>query len=437
MGIGKETIEMFKKQKLTINFMSLSVLPLLAFGVVVTIIMSFVAYDSLSEEVEYSLKVLAYSSYHTLETKFPGPYEEVDGRMKKGDVFLDEHMDEMDNIKKMSEADATLFLGDTRYLTTVLNEDGTRAKGTHASETVKSYVIHLGKDYFSDDVQVNGVQYYGYYIPVKNADDIIGMMFVGKPRYQVIAHIVKTIYVIIACAAGVMAIAIAISIFYSKKTIYALNKTKKFLGDIAQGDLTAAIDPYVLTRHDEIGEMGKFAVMLQDSIVDLVGKDPLTGLHNRRSCNVVLESLIEKVQQGHGEFVLAMGDIDFFKKINDTYGHQAGDEVLRRLSTVLSNHMEHLGFVFRWGGEEFVLIYEDMDKQEAHQYLEKLQKEIHDMEIVIHENIIHISITFGISDSDDIDDFHQMISIADHYLYIGKKAGRNRIVSAYKQENTL
>ncbi|RGC22121.1 hypothetical protein DXA09_10270 [Absiella sp. AM54-8XD] len=61
---------MFKKRKLTINFMSLSVLPLLAFGVVITIIMSFVAYDSLSEEVEYSLKVLAYSSYNVLDTKF-------------------------------------------------------------------------------------------------------------------------------------------------------------------------------------------------------------------------------------------------------------------------------------------------------------------------------------------------------------------------------
>lgn len=419
---------MFKKRKLTINFMSLSVLPLLAFGVVITIIMSFVAYDSLSEEVEYSLKVLAYSSYNVLDTKFPGTYAEENGRMKKGDVFLDEHIDEMDRIKKMSEADATLFFGDTRYLTTILNEDGKRAKGTHASAAVKQQVIKQGEDYFSDDVQVNGMQYYGYYIPVKQQQDVVGMIFVGKPRHQVIAHIVKTIYVIIACAVGVMAVAILISVYYSRKTIFALNKTKVFLGNIAQGDMTAKIDPYVLERNDEIGEMGKFALILQDSIMELVGKDPLTGLHNRRSCNVVIDSLLEKAKQGHGTFALAMGDIDYFKKINDTYGHQSGDEVLRQLSSVLSAHMEHLGFVFRWGGEEFVLIYEDMNKSEAYEHLLELQQEIRNMDIVLNGEIIHVSITFGISDSDNENDLNKLIEIADDHLYIGKKEGRDRII---------
>lgn len=420
---------MFKKRKLTINFMSLSVLPLLAFGIVITIIMSLVAYDSLSEEVEYSLKVLAYSSYETLDTKFPGLYEEENGRMKKGNVYLDEHIEDIDQIKKMSEADATLFFGDTRYLTTILNEDGTRAKGTHASTVVKKQVIHQGEDYFADDVKVNGVQYYGYYIPVKQHGDVIGMMFVGKPRNQVILHIEKTIYVIIACAVGVMAIAIMIAVYYSRKTIFALNKTKIFLGDIAQGDMMAKIDPYVLERNDEIGEMGKFALILRDSIVDLVGKDPLTGLHNRRSCNIVMESLIEKTRQGQGIFALAMGDIDYFKDINDTYGHQSGDEVLQQISQVLSRHMEHLGFVFRWGGEEFVLIYEDMNKYDAYKHLEELQQDIKNLDIEQNGEKIHVSITFGICDSDQQKDINKLIKIADDYLYIGKKEGRNRIIT--------
>lgn len=423
---------MFKKRKLTINFMSLSVLPLLTFGIVITIIMSLVAYDSLSEEVEYSLKALAYSSYDILNTKFPGAYGDENGRMKKGDVFLDEHIEEIDHIKEMFDADATLFFGDTRYLTTILNDDGTRAKGTHATIEVKKQVINQGKDYFSDDVKVNGVQYYGYYIPVKQQEDVVGMMFVGKPRNLVIAHIEKTIYMIIACAIGVMAIAILISVYYSRKTIFALNKTKVFLRNIAQGDMTTRIDPYVLKRNDEIGEMGKFAVMLQDSIVDLVGKDPLTGLHNRRSCNVVIESLIEKTRQGNGKFALAMGDIDYFKKINDTYGHQRGDEVLKAISKVLSRHMEHLGFVFRWGGEEFVLIYEDIDKDEAYTHLVELQEDIRNMDIKHNGEKIQVSITFGICDSDNENDLNKLIEIADDYLYIGKKEGRNRIIKKDK-----
>lgn len=147
---------------------------------------------------------------------------------------------------------------------------------------------------------------------------------------------------------------IIVSYYYSKKTIFALNTTKHFLGAVANGDLTTEIDPYVLQRHDEIGDMGRFAVMMKESLSDLVGKDPLTGLHNRHSCDVVLASLIQRVKQKNTSFAVAMGDVDFFKYVNDTYGHQAGDETLRQLAKVISTHMEHLGFVFRWGGEELI-----------------------------------------------------------------------------------
>ena len=416
---------MFKKRKLTINFMSLSVLPLLAFDVVITIIMSFVAYDSLSEEVEYSLKVLAYSSYNVLDTKFPGTYAEENGRMKKGDVFLDEHIDEMDRIKKMSEADATLFFGDTRYLTTILNEDGKRAKGTHASAAVKQQVIKQGEDYFSDDVQVNGMQYYGYYIPVKQQQDVVGMMFVGKPRHQVIAHIVKTIYVIIACAVGVMAVAILISVYYSRKTIFALNKTKVFLGNIAQGDMTAKIDPYVLERNDEIGEMGKFALILQDSIMELVGKDPLTGLHNRRSCNVVIDSLLEKAKQGHGTFALAMGDIDYFKKINDTYGHIQGDEVIRQVTNVMDQFKQH-GIIARFGGEEFILLINNVSQQELYQIAEHIRYTCESCIVKCGDNQITFTISIGCCHQTQINTTLKAIfEEADQRLYVAKRNGKN------------
>lgn len=69
------------------------------------------------------------------------------------------------------------------------------------------------------------------------------------------------------------------------KNDFALNTTKHFLGAVANGDLTTEIDPYVLQRHDEIGDMGRFTVMMKESLSDLVGKRPLTGLHNRHSCD--------------------------------------------------------------------------------------------------------------------------------------------------------
>lgn len=153
-------------------------------------------------------------------------------------------------------------------------------------------------------------------MPVKNTDQhVVGMLFMGRPRADVMNHIMHNIYLVSLSIVTIMIIAIIVSYYYSKKTIFALNTTKHFLGAVANGDLTTEIDPYVLQRHDEIGDMGRFAVMMKESLSDLVGKDPLTGLHNRHSCDVVLASLIQRVKQKNTSFAVAMGDVDFLNML--------------------------------------------------------------------------------------------------------------------------
>lgn len=174
--------------------------------------------------------------------------------------------------------------------------------------------------------------------------------------------------------------------------------------------------------------MGRFAVMLKKSIGDLVGKDPLTGLHNRRSCDVVLNSLFERAYQKDIPFALVMGDIDFFKRVNDTYGHQAGDKALKKIAEIISVHMEHLGFVFRWGGEEFVLIYEDMDRFQAYEHLKELQKIIATENILWKDDQLRLTMTFGLIDSNENNDLDCLINMVDSFLYQGKNEGRNRII---------
>mgnify|MGYP000349773105 CR=1 FL=1 len=98
---------------------------------------------------------------------------------------------------------------------------------------------------------------------------------------------------------------------------------------------------------------------------DLSVKDSMTGLYNRMGYQKLSVSYFSIMKEKKVPVLVMFIDLDRLKYINDTYGHQSGDEVLRQLSSVLSAHMEHLGFVFRWGGEEFVLIYEDMNKSEA------------------------------------------------------------------------
>lgn len=212
-----------------------------------------------------------------------------------------------------------------------------------------------------------------------------------------------------------------------------LNNDKEFFSDsvvINDSSYFGFYMPVKNTDQHVVGMlfMGRFAVMMKESLSDLVGKDPLTGLHNRHSCDVVLASLIQRVKQKNTSFAVAMGDVDFFKYVNDTYGHQAGDETLRQLAKVISTHMEHLGFVFRWGGEEFVLIYEDMDRYQAFKHLEILQEQIDQESIYWKDDKVKITMTFGLADSNEYNDLDELINLIDDNLYRGKKEGRNRIV---------
>ena len=417
-----------KKGALTRSLLALTIAPLLVFGLVVTIVTSHLIYTGLRDEVRYSLDVLVHAAYQTYQLTYPGDFVSDGTRVTKGGQDLSAHVELVDQVKADTGADATLFWGDRRYLTTIRGADGQRAVGTQAEKVVSSTVLQQNKDYFSDRVLVDGTEYFGYYMPVQNIDGAtVGMLFVGRPRTQVMQRIDRNILLVCVSAVGILTIAVAVSGYYSKKLLYSLDKTEQFLGEIAGGDLTARIDPYLLDRKDEIGEMGRFAVVLQNSITDLVGKDPLTGLNNRRSCDVVLESLMAENHRKGSVFTAVMGDIDHFKSINDTFGHQVGDQVLRQVAQRLTAHIEHLGFVFRWGGEEFLLIYEDADCAQTLEHLRQLQKQVA-APISCGGHQISVTMTFGLSCCTEGSAVNEIISRADKNLYVGKNQGRNQIV---------
>ena len=224
-------------------------------------------------------------------------------------------------------------------------------------------------------MQVDNAYYYGYYIPLKNSDDTtVGMVFVGKNRERVMSTIFHVILRVFCVVVVVMAAALGISLRYAGGMVDSLRGTRAFLENVAQGDLECEIDDKILERRDEIGEMGRFARMLQKSILGLIGTDPLTGLYNRRSCNEMLERAVGEYKREGKEFAVIIGDIDGFKWFNDTYGHLAGDQVLKKLSKVMQEYMQGKGSVFRWGGEEFLIIYKgENPSEEMEELLEKVR----------------------------------------------------------------
>ena len=159
----------------------------------------------------------------------------------------------------------------------------------------------------------------------------------------------------------------------------------------------------------------------------MVERDPLTTLLNRRSCHKKLDGL-----RGT-RYSVVIGDIDFFKKINDAHGHSAGDYVLKNVSAMLKECANaNGGFAVRWGGEEFLLIFPEQDVKATYPLVSALLSEIRASELEYDGNRIPVTMTFGIAESHDGNEPEKAINEADTLLYYGKENGRNQIVKAQK-----
>lgn len=153
--------------------------------------------------------------------------------------------------------------------------------------------------------------------------------------------------------------------------------------------------------------------------------DPLTGLHNRRSTIEYLEKLLN--HPAH-QISICLCDIDFFKHVNDTYGHDIGDIVLKKISETFRSELPAASFISRWGGEEFLLIFPLSNGDEANIFLESLRQKI--KALIFDGGLEHfsVSMTFGLVEYDFHSDLTSILKAADEKLYFGKEHGRDRIV---------
>lgn len=149
--------------------------------------------------------------------------------------------------------------------------------------------------------------------------------------------------------------------------------------------------------------------------------DPLTGLLNRRT----LERLTDEWIQQNKSFAVVFLDIDYFKTVNDTYGHQKGDEVLKKLGAILSAHTERHNHCFRYGGEEFVLLLSDVQKEESLLKAERIRQAVEHSPMPIPHRV---TVSLGIAVRQNEFDSELLFRKADLALYQAKESGRNRSV---------
>ena len=159
--------------------------------------------------------------------------------------------------------------------------------------------------------------------------------------------------------------------------------------------------------------------------------DTLTGLPNRRSMIDELEVECSRYDRNQVDFALLMADLDDFKEVNDTCGHEAGDEVLKAVSRVFQENVRQVDSVCRWGGEEFLFLLRDTDIDGGSTLAEKIRDEVATSIVSIDGNRRSVTVTIGVSSYLNAGtDIMMAISQADQAMYAGKLAGKNRVVLA-------
>ena len=414
---------------------AMAIVPLLLFGFLVLLICSWRFDDVMHEKVEDELQNIAASVAATYDTVFPGEYRyETANNIAyyyKGDEEITGDFTIIDSLKEATGAEITIFYKDVRMLTTIKDGDGQRLIGSGVSTIICRDVLDQKRARFYDGVEIGSNTYCAYYMPLLTENGgCIGMIAVAKPTEVIKELVFKAVIPIAFVIVAAMLVAGFVSFRYAKNLTTAIGNLQKALANVAKGELSKEPHYTVMGRNDEISDMGKSIVSMQKSLHVLIERDALTELYNRRCANQHLKKVMKKAENTGTKFCVAIGDIDFFKKVNDTYGHEVGDKVLVAVAKAMKGTMTGKGFVARWGGEEFLIVFDETEYENGLQKLNDVLDNVRKLEIPDErfEMPIKVTMTFGITSGSAEDDTDQLLRIADERLYRGKSSGRNQIV---------
>jgi len=418
-----------KSKSLYGSFLWMTLLPICVAGLVMILVCTYSVREGISTETEDNLRNVATSVLVAYDTMYEGDYNvTISGSrttLWKGDNILSGQYDYLDRISGGSDVDVSIFFYDTRLLTTIKDDNGNRVTDTGLNAQVFEEVFVNGHESFYDNVKIAGTAYFAYYAPVFASDNetIIGIIGVAKPSSVVGKAVNKSVIINLIVIFVAMVITAFFILNFATKIVSTIKKMMDFLKELSENNLNVTLDEGVSHRGDELGAMGRFMIKLQGSLKKLIERDVLTGLYNRRSA----ERQIDEIEDLYGSYCVAIGDIDHFKNFNDSFGHECGDVVLKEVARILNESMHNKGFVARWGGEEFLLVYPGADIDTAYIALLEIRDELHRHEIEYNGQIHKVTMTFGVSAKEENVPINQLIRQADDKLYDGKQGGRDRV----------
>ena len=203
--------------------------------------------------------------------------------------------------------------------------------------------------------------------------------------------------------------------------------------DVVKGFEAGAVD-FIMKpfRQEEVLARVRTHLTLSAALKKLIQDsetDPLTGLFNRRTFLKRIDNEAARFKRSQKPFSILFGDIDFFKKINDTFGHAAGDAVLVSISKLLDTEKREIDQISRWGGEEFLILLPETGLNGAVLLGNKIREKISAQSIMHEGKEIKVTMSFGASIYNGETPIDKTIDLADQRLYLAKESGRNKVVA--------
>ena len=258
-------------------------------------------------------------------------------------------------------------------------------------------------------------------------------LFIAENYRQAFSEVIHARYRNIAIVCGFGLLMGLAAYLLTRQIMVPLSALTRGAERVAEGDLDVLLP---VRRNDEIGfatavfnEMVAKLKLSQTKLEQLATTDPLTGLYNRKRVMSILRDHYEYYRRYETEFSVLMLDVDHFKHVNDTYGHQAGDTVLKQAAELFEENLRNVDSAGRYGGEEFLVILAESGAEDSILAAERIRKAVEN-HIFIHEDQeIRVCISVGIGRIRKQDGNEQkVVNRADMALYRAKNKGRNRVV---------
>ncbi|MBE5872185.1 MAG: diguanylate cyclase [Lachnospiraceae bacterium] len=418
---------MKKSKSILSSLLLMMIVPLVAVGVFLSVSAWRAVYNTAKHDTKDTLSLAAHSVTDEINLMYPGQITQEGSHVKKGGKDLEEAVEILNAFHKNNQLDIIVYYNGGSILSTEKDSDSEMVIGKPVSETIKYYVCDSGLEYYSDRFKQDGETVSVYAVPW--GSDQKGCVLVMQPVSKLTNYANTIALQIVLTVLVTILIAAAVCVIYANNLVKVIQKIKDYIGSMADRDASVKMDEQVLKRRDEIGDIGRSAVTVNGDLGKLINCDPLTELFNRRAGRARLARLMDSQE----DVTIVMGDIDYFKQINDTYGHECGDMVLKKVAELIRNQMESRGFAARWGGEEFLLVYKknrEITTDKVHLLLEEIRSTSFEYD----GERFHITMTFGIQECAEGLDMDGTIRLADEKLYYGKETGRNRIIADLLQQ---